>query len=85
MLDRVRALIVDYRYRRQLRRWAGGGEKAQEMPLSELRELRRRANQVRRRIDTINHIAVSRLTLPVIGSNAIRKQPRTEWSYRPEA
>ncbi|MEJ6708572.1 MAG: hypothetical protein QNK92_07205 [Amylibacter sp.] len=52
MLDRLRALIDDYRYRRQLRRWLGGGEKVQEMPLSELRELRRRANQVRRRIDT---------------------------------
>lgn len=85
MLDRVRALIDDYRHRKQLRQWSGGGEKAQELPLSELRELRRRANQVRRRIDTINHVAVSRLTLPVIGSNAIRKPPRTEWAYRPEA
>lgn len=85
MLDRVRALIDDYRHRKQLRQWSGGGDKARELPLSELRELRRRANQVRRRIDTINHVAVSRLTLPVIGSNAIRKPPRTEWAYRPEA
>ena len=38
-----------------------------------------------RRIDALNHIAVSRLTLPVIGSNAIRKPARTEWAHRPEA
>ncbi len=85
MLDRVRALLERYRHRRQLRQWSVGGEKAEKLPLSDLRELRRRANQVRRRIDSINHVAVSRLTLPVIGSNAIRKPPRTEWSYRPEA
>lgn len=85
MLDRLRALIDEYRHKRQLRRWSGGGERAKKMPLSDLRELRRRSNQVRRRIDAINHVAVSRLTLPVIGSNAIRKPPRTEWAYRPEA
>ena len=85
MLDRLRAFLDDFRYRKQLRQWTGGSDKAREMPLSDLRELRRRANQVRRRIDTINHVAVSRLTLPVIGSNAIRKPPRTEWAHRPQA
>ncbi len=55
------------------------------MPLSDLRGLRKKANQARRLIDRINHVAVSRLTLPVIGSNAIRKPPRTEWAYRPQA
>jgi hypothetical protein len=85
MLDRLRALFDDYRHRKQLRRWASGGDVAREIPMSELRELRRQANQVRRHIDTINHVAVSRLTLPVIGSNAIRKPARTEWAHRPEA
>jgi hypothetical protein len=77
--------LKERRHQRLLRDWTIGGEKASLMPLSELRELRKRANQIRRRIDTINHIAVSRLTLPVIGSNSIRKPPRTEWAYRPEA
>jgi hypothetical protein len=85
MLDRFRTLWDNLRHRRQLQRWERGSTAAQNMSLSELRELRRRVNQVRRRIDFINHVAVSRLTLPVIGSNAIRKPPRTEWAYRPEA
>ncbi|MEM6619012.1 MAG: DUF6478 family protein, partial [Pseudomonadota bacterium] len=41
--------------------------------------------QLRRRLDAVNHVAINRLTLPVIGSNAIRKPARTEWSHRPEA
>lgn len=47
--------------------------------------MRRKAHQLKRRIDVVNHVATSRLTLPVIGSNAIRKPARTEWAHRPEA
>lgn len=85
MLDRLRSLIEERRHRRSLRRWEAAGQSATEIGLSELRELRRKARQVRRRIDTLNHVAVSRLTLPVIGSKAIRKPARTEWAHRPEA
>ena len=62
MRDRLINLLNEYRHRRQLRRWDMGGEKARDMPLSELRELRRKAQQIRRRVDAINHVAVSRLT-----------------------
>nr|WP_325248846.1 DUF6478 family protein [Amylibacter sp.] len=85
MFDRFRNVLAEFRHRQILRFWSGGREAARSMPLSELRNLRRKANQIRRVVDTINHVAVSRLTLPVIGSNAIRKPPRTEWAYRPQA
>lgn len=55
------------------------------MDLSELRDLRAEARLFRNRVNKINHIAVSRLTLPVIGSKAIRKPLGTEWAHRPEA
>ena len=85
MIDRLKSLYADWRHTRSLRRWERAGRVASDVSLSELRDLRRKANQVRRRIDNVNHVAVSRLTLPVIGSNAIRKPPGTEWAYRPEA
>lgn len=85
MLGRLRSLLDDRQHKKQLRRWESGTELAQSLSLADLRDLRRKANQVRRRLETLNHIAVSRLTLPVIGSKAIRKPARTEWAHRPEA
>ena len=85
MLDRLKNILKARLHERQLLRWQEDAKRAEAVSLSELRELRRQANQVKRRIDTINHVAVSRLTLPVIGSKAIRKPARTEWAHRPEA
>ena len=85
MLGRLRNLLEDRQHQKQLRLWESETDAARTLSLSELRDLRRKANQIRRRVETLNHIAVSRLTLPVIGSNAIRKPARTEWAHRPEA
>ncbi len=85
MLDRLRSYLNERRHKKQLRQWQGGSTEAKKISLSELRQLRKRANQIRRQMDAVNHVAVSRLTLPVIGSKAIRKPARTEWSHRPEA
>ncbi|WP_188673843.1 DUF6478 family protein [Neptunicoccus cionae] len=85
MFERLKKIKEDRRHRQSLRFWRAHSTTVQNMPLSELRGLRKKANQARRLIDRINHVAVSRLTLPVIGSNAIRKPPRTEWAYRPQA
>ncbi|MBV1864440.1 MAG: hypothetical protein KUG74_08365 [Rhodobacteraceae bacterium] len=85
MLDRLRSLFSERSHKRQLQHWQDDAKSARSMSLSELRNLRRKANQIKRRIDTVNHIAISRLTLPVIGSKAIRKPARTEWAHRPEA
>ncbi|MEM6619991.1 MAG: DUF6478 family protein, partial [Pseudomonadota bacterium] len=85
MLRRLRDYWHERQHRWALRRWEDGQRLARVASLSELRELRRKANQLRRRLDAVNHVAINRLTLPVIGSNAIRKPARTEWSHRPEA
>ncbi len=85
MLDRLRSFLNDKRHRKQLQLWKNSSEQAKHISLSDLRELRKQANQIRRQIDSVNHVTVSRLTLPVIGSKAIRKPARTEWSHRPEA
>ena len=85
MLDRLRKFLNDRRHKSQLRQWQNESDHAKDMALSDLRKLRRQANQIRRRIDAVNHVAVSRLTLPVIGSKAIRKPARTDWAHRPEA
>ncbi|WP_180957585.1 DUF6478 family protein [Neptunicoccus cionae] len=85
MFERLKKILEERRHRQSLRFWRAHSGAVQDMPLSDLRGLRKKANQARRLIDRINHVAVSRLTLPVIGSNAIRKPPRTEWAYRPQA
>ena len=54
------------------------------MDLASLRQLRTQARQMRRRLDQVTHTADARLTLPRIGSNAIRKPAQSDWAHRPE-
>ena len=85
MLSRLRTYFEDRALRRQMRQWRGLTDAAQTMNLADLRDLRRQAKQLRRQLDAVNHLAGSRLTLPVLGSNAFRKPARTDWAHRPEA
>lgn len=57
---------------------------AETIDLSLLRHLRAQARQMRRRVDQVTHVADGRLTLPRIGSNAIRKPAQSDWAHRPE-
>lgn len=57
---------------------------AETIDLSLLRQLRTQARQMRRRVDQVTHAADARLTLPRIGSNAIRKPAQSDWAHRPE-
>lgn len=68
-----------------LRRWAEQVASATDMPLDLLRISRGRARQLRGHLDKLIYEADSRLTLPLIGSNAFRKAPGTDWIWRPEA
>ncbi len=43
-----------------------------------------RARELRRQIDKVLHVADGRLTLPLIGSNAIQKPLHSDWSHRPQ-
>ncbi len=70
--------------RRALRRWEEVADTAASAELGDLRLWRSRARSLRRQLDRIIHVAEHRLALPVIGSNAIRRQPGTDWVWRPD-
>lgn len=83
-MGKVRHLIDEWRNQRNLKWWGRQAHIAKTMSLADLYDLRTKARQLRNRVNAINYIAVSRLTLPVIGSKAIKKPQGTEWAYRPE-
>lgn len=71
------------RQRRVLRHWNRVADMAPSQPLSALRSQRGQARQLRRQLDRLIHEAESRLALPLIGSNAIRRPLGADWAYRP--
>jgi Family of unknown function (DUF6478) len=71
-------------FRRSLTRWERLAEAAPTMPLETLKGHRTSARTLKRQIDRLLHQAEHRLTLPVIGSNAIRTPLGTDWSWRPD-
>ncbi len=85
MLETVKTLISRLRHRRSLKAWERMAEDAETVDLTRLRQIRSQARQQRRRIDRALHVADSRLTLPLLSSNAIRKPIHCDWAYRPEA
>jgi len=69
---------------RTLRRWARAADAAATADLPGLRAERNRARQLRYRLNELIHVADDRLALPLIGSNAFRRPPGTDWSWRPQ-
>lgn len=84
MMDRVRELVRRALHKRSLRRWEAAARDAEGIDLSRLRHMRTQARQMRRRVDSVTHIVDGRLTLPRIGSNAIKKPAQSDWAHRPE-
>ncbi len=84
MLNRLREFVRRRLHVRTLARWDAAAQKAERVDLSLLRQMRSQARQMRRRVDLVTHIADGRLTLPRIGSNAIRKPAQSDWAHRPE-
>ncbi|MDN5787925.1 DUF6478 family protein [Pseudorhodobacter sp.] len=70
-------------HRSLLRRWRRLGDFATGLDLDSLRRYRSQALALRRNLDRVLHLAEHRLSLPVIGSNAIRKPMGTDWAWRP--
>lgn len=68
--------------RMTLRRWQQAAEAAAEAPLEDLRQMRAAARALRRPLDRVIREAEYRLSLPIIGSNPIRKPPGTDWAWR---
>jgi len=71
-------------HRRTMRRWEALAARSRKMRLSELRRVRQGAAQLRSVLDTVLYVAESRLTLPLIGSNAFQKPLHSDWAWRPE-
>jgi hypothetical protein len=46
--------------------------------------MRNRARRLRRELDRVIHVAENRLSLPVIGSNALRRPLGSDWVWRPD-
>lgn len=84
MSNRFQELIRRRLHALSIRRWKRAVLRADKTSLGDLKQLRAQANQMRQQVDKFNHIADGRLTLPRIGTNAIRKPAQTDWSYRPE-
>ena len=70
--------------RQALRYWQDMADAAPAAHLDELRGMRSAARALRRNLDRVIHEAEHRLSLPVIGSNVIRKPLGTDWSWRPD-
>ena len=70
-------------HRLRLAHWQKAAERAESMDTPLLRQLRSEVRQVRREIDRVLETADRRLTLPLIGSNATRRQYNTDWVWRP--
>ncbi|PKP69153.1 MAG: hypothetical protein CVT82_12120 [Alphaproteobacteria bacterium HGW-Alphaproteobacteria-4] len=70
--------------RRALAHWHRAARLADRMRLGLLRAVRDDAMQLRREIDRVLHVADARLTLPLIGTDAIRRPMGTDWAWRPE-
>jgi hypothetical protein len=71
-------------HRSVIRRWATAADGADDLPAETLARLRGRARGIRRHLDRVIHAADHRLALPAVGSNAMRRPPGTDWSWRPD-
>lgn len=70
---------------RSLRRWRRAARQADQAPLSELREWRNHARQLRTHLDRLIQVADGRLALPAIGTSYFPRPHDTDWAWRPEA
>jgi len=84
MVRQVNSFLERLIHRRALTRWSDAAKDAEKFDLSTLKVLRGQARQIRRRLDQLTHVADGRLTLPLIGSNAMQRPLHSDWTYRPE-
>lgn len=68
-----------------MRRWSRAARAADGVDRAALRQLRMRARQLRQKLDQTLFTADSRLALPHLGSNTIKKPLHSDWAHRPKA
>ena len=84
MDGRTRRFLDTFVQRQALKRWRRAAAAAERLDLSALRALRGDAQALRRRLDDTIRVADARLTLPQVGSTAMRKPLAADWAWRPE-
>ncbi|WP_371169557.1 DUF6478 family protein [Aliiroseovarius sp. 2305UL8-7] len=84
MARRVNGILDKWLQWRVVRRWQAAARDADKMDIATLRGLRGSARQMRQILDRVLHVADSRLTLPMIGADAIQKPLHSDWAARPE-
>jgi len=84
MARKLTGTVLSLWHRRTLRLWQRLERRAYTVNLGRLRQLRTMAQGLRNPVNRVIHIADGRLTLPALGSNAMRLPPQTDWSCRPE-
>lgn len=84
MSGRLSAMFDRVMQRRMTRRWSQMADQAPSVDVEQLRSWRSRARGLRRQLDRVIHEAEHRLALPMIGTNAIRRIPGTDWAWRPD-
>ena len=73
------SVIDQLLHHRTLRRWAAAARAAKDTDLRQLRRERGRARKLKHHLDTLIHVAESRLALPIVG--LLQRMP---WSSLPE-
>ncbi len=84
MAGKRNSWIENVLHRRALARWSTAARQAESADLTELRQQRHWARQLKGRLDHLIHVADGRLALPRIGSNAFNRPGGTLWSWRPQ-
>ncbi len=77
-------IIEQLLHEKALRRWRRIATEAPTTDLATLRIHRARAQALEHQLRRILHIADSRLSLPLAGTNAIERPIGTDWAWRPE-
>ncbi|MGD9861822.1 MAG: DUF6478 family protein [Pseudodonghicola sp.] len=71
-------------HNRFVRLWRRAAQQADQTGLTELRQQRNRARQLRAQLDRLIHVADGRLALPLIGTSYFPRPHGTDWAWRPE-
>ena len=78
------SVIDQLLHHRTLRRWAAAARAAKDTDLRQLRRERGRARKLKHHLDTLIHVAESRLALPIVGNQAFPRPHDSDWGWRPE-
>ena len=84
MAGRLTKFLETLNQRRAVKRWQAEAELASSKNLAALRRVVTQAWSLRRHLDHVIHTAETRLALPMMGSNIIRRQMGTDWAWRPD-